>query len=187
MANKILTKKIAEPYASALLDLAMSTNTLDSVTTDINAFLKFFKINKDLQAYLTNPLYSNDSKKDILKQLIRIQSANQNTNRFFMTLADRSRIDLFPMIAEKYLELVYNLANVKIANVISAFQLTPEQEIEIITQLKKRTNAKEIKLICLIDKKLLGGLKVQIGSNVIDVSLKGQLRQLAAKLETTLF
>ena len=65
--------------------------------------------------------------------------------------------------------------------------LTGDQESDIINQLKKRTGAAEIKLITAVDKNLLGGLQVQIGSTIIDVSLKGQLRALADQLETTLF
>ena len=104
-----------------------------------------------------------------------------------MVLTERSRIGLFQAIAEKYLKLVYDLAEIKIAQVTSAFELTASQETEIVEQLKARTGAKEIKMVTAVDKSLLGGLQIQIGSNVIDVSLKGQLRQLAAQLETTLF
>jgi len=42
-------------------------------------------------------------------------------------------------------------------------------------------------LFTVVDKTLLGGLKIEISSTIIDVSLKGQLRQLATQLETTLF
>jgi len=104
-----------------------------------------------------------------------------------MILVDRSRIDLVPAIAEKYLKKVYELAAIKIAQVTSAMPLTGDQESDIINQLKKRTGAAEIKLITAVDKNLLGGLQVQIGSTIIDVSLKGQLRALADQLETTLF
>jgi|Transcript_41635 F-type H+-transporting ATPase subunit delta len=187
MTSKILATKIAEPYASALLDLAVSTHTVDFVTTDINDLLKIFQTNGELTNYLNNPLYPKSSKKNILQKLIDTESSNQNTKHFLMILVDRSRINLFETIAEKYLQLVYDLAEIKKANVTSAFKLDPEQELEIVAQLKKRTNAKEIKLVSTIDKSLLGGLQVQIGSNIIDVSLKGQLRQLATQLETTLF
>ena len=56
-----------------------------------------------------------------------------------------------------------------------------------ITRPTECTGAKEIKLVTNVDASLLGGLKVQIGSNVIDLSLKGQLRELATKLDTSLF
>jgi len=65
--------------------------------------------------------------------------------------------------------------------------LTSEQEKEIIEQLKVKTRAKDIELFTVVDKTLLGGLTIEISSTIIDVSLKGQLRQLAAQLETTLF
>ena len=61
------------------------------------------------------------------------------------------------------------------------------QELDLISRLRNRTGAKEIKLVTNVDASLLGGLKVQIGSNVIDLSLKGQLRELATKLDTNLF
>ena len=78
-------------------------------------------------------------------------------------------------------------AEIKIAQVSSAIPLTPDQELDLISRLRNRTGAKEIKLVTNVDKSLLGGLKVQIGSNVIDLSLKGQLRELATQLDTNLF
>jgi F-type H+-transporting ATPase subunit delta len=104
-----------------------------------------------------------------------------------MVLLDRGRIDLFQPVAEKYLQLVYDFAEIKIAQVSSATPLTPEQETDLISRLRNRTGAKEIKLITHVDPTLLGGLKAQIGSDVIDLTLKGQLRELAAQLDTVLF
>jgi F-type H+-transporting ATPase subunit delta len=104
-----------------------------------------------------------------------------------MVLLDRGRIDLLESIAEKYLQMVYDFAEIKIAQVSSAISLTPDQELDLISRLRNRTGAKEIKLVTNVDASLLGGLKVQIGSNVIDLSLKGQLRELATQLDTNLF
>jgi F-type H+-transporting ATPase subunit delta len=187
MTNKILTQKIAEPYASALLNLSISTHNVDLVTIDINDLLKLFRSNKELKNYLTNPLHSKSSKKNVIKKLVGPEPSNQNVMRLLMLLIDRSRVDIFEAVAEKYLKLVYDLAEIKIARIKSAFALNSDQEQEIVAQLKKRTGAKEIKIVNSIDKSLLGGLQVEIDSSVIDVSLKGQLRQLATQLETTLF
>jgi|TARA_B110000090_G_C13377676_1_gene444531 F-type H+-transporting ATPase subunit delta len=187
MTSKILTTKIAAPYAAALLELALNTHTVDFVTADVNELLQIFDTNPNLTDYLANPLYPKSSKKAVLEKLLKPEISNQNTISFLMVLVERSRIGIFQTIAEKYLALVYKLAEVEIAEITSAFSLSTEQEYDIIAQLKKRTGAKEIKLLSFVDKSLLGGLKVQIGSNVIDISLKGQLQELAAQLETTLF
>jgi F-type H+-transporting ATPase subunit delta len=192
MTNKILTTKIAAPYATALLNLAVETESVDYVTEDINILLNIFDSNKELRDYLKNPLYTKNSKRVILGRIFppRITIGfpnNRTTIKFLMVLVERSRIDMFQAIAEKYLQLVYTLAEVKIAEVTSAFTLTMEQEREIFEQIKKRTGARDIKLVKVVDKSLLGGLQIKIGSNVIDISLKGQLQRLAARLETTLF
>jgi F0F1-type ATP synthase delta subunit len=59
MTNQMRNSKIAEPYASALLDLAVSTHTVDYITADISDLLQIFNENEELVTYLTNPLYSN--------------------------------------------------------------------------------------------------------------------------------
>jgi F0F1-type ATP synthase delta subunit len=47
-------------------------------------------------------------------------------------------------------------------------------------------NASNIKLFSAIEKNLLGGFEIKIGDNVLDFSIKGQLKQLAEQLEITL-
>ena len=48
MSSKILSSKVADPYASALLNLASKTNTLDTITSDINDLLELFDTVADL-------------------------------------------------------------------------------------------------------------------------------------------
>ena len=98
MSNKMLMSKVADPYASALLNLASSTNTLDTITSDINDLLELFDSNENLVGYLRNPMYSTSSKKDVLEKVIAPLYFNENTVRFLMVLLDRGRIDLLESI-----------------------------------------------------------------------------------------
>ena len=84
MSNKILTSKIAGPYAAALLDLAVTTHTVDFVTADVNDLLELFETNEELTTYLINPLYDASSKKTVLEKVIAPQFFNQNTTKFLM-------------------------------------------------------------------------------------------------------
>jgi len=183
----MLKKKIAEPYAAALVDLGRSTNTLSFITKDITNIIKIFYENDSLSEYLINPLYSKTAKKEVLDKVFEPLLLNQNTKNFLNLLVQRSRIDLISLIAQKYSNIINSLENVKLANIKTAIPLTSEQEKEIIEHLKLKTRAKDIELFTVVDKTLLGGLKIEISSTIIDVSLKGQLRQLATQLETTLF
>jgi len=183
----MLKKKIAEPYAAALVDLGRSTNTLSFITKDITNILKVFYENDSLSEYLINPLYSKTAKKEVLDKVFEPLLLNQNTKNFLNLLVQRSRINLISLIAQKYSSIINSLENIKLANIKTAIPLTSEQEKEIIEHLKVKTRAKDIELFTVVDKTLLGGLKIEISSTIIDVSLKVQLRQLATQLETTLF
>jgi len=170
-----------------LVDLGRSTNTLSFITKDITNILKVFYENDSLSEYLINPLYSKTAKKEVLDKVFEPLLLNQNTKNFLNLLVQRSRINLISLIAQKYSSIINSLENIKLANIKTAIPLTSEQEKEIIEHLKVKTRAKDIELFTVVDKTLLGGLKIEISSTIIDVSLKGQLRQLATQLETTLF
>jgi len=103
-----------------------------------------------------------------------------------MILTDRSRIQYLQEIATCYLELVYELANIKIVEVSSASKLTDSQQDLLIEKLEKMTNAREVKLVITVDPNLLGGFLIKTNSQVIDLTVKGQLSQLAGHLDTVL-
>jgi len=183
MASKMINSKIAEPYAAALMDLAISTHTLDLVTADMNDLIEVFESKTELQDYLANPLYSHESKKTVLNKILVPLYFHQNTVKFLMVLIDRNRIDLFPSIAKTYLQKVYDYVDIQVVSVTSAFPLSEEQEKTLIEVLRKIVNAYEIKLVTDVDKTLLGGFQIKFGSYIIDSSIKAQLRQLADQLQ----
>ena len=79
------------------------------------------------------------------------------------------------------------MVDLKVAEITSAYPLTTEQESVLESALGRKYNAREVKLITSVDKKLLGGLTIKVGSNVVDLSIRGQLEGFANALETTLF
>lgn len=179
--SNTLNAKIIDPYATALFQLAKNKNILDGVTSDINDLLEMLDENKTLLECLTCPAYTDTVKSKILDETLKKLSFNENTVKFLMVLQERGRFDCVEAIAGKFLEFVYEFANIKIVQVSSAVPLTIEQEEELINNLVTTTGAEEIKLITSVDKTLLGGLKVQIDSNVIDLTLKAELDNLKAQ------
>jgi F-type H+-transporting ATPase subunit delta len=183
----MLVTKIAESYAKALISIAISNNKLEFVTEDINELLDLFKKNKELKNFLIHPFHKKESKKQLLKNLIGISKSETYTKQLLMLLIDRSRIDMFEVIAEKYLALTYQYVKIEIAQVISAFSLETEQIEAIKYQLKQYTNANDVRIIEKIDEDLISGIIIKFGSKVLDLSLKGRLKKLALQLETTIF
>jgi F-type H+-transporting ATPase subunit delta len=173
--------KIAEPYAEALLELSNSSDSLSETTNDINIVSQFLANSSDLKKFLGNPLITRTAKKNVIKDVLGEQ-IDPKTLTFLMLLVDRGRIAILDTIAEKFLELSYKKESIEIAKVTSSIKLSTEQQKNIALKLKSITGAKQIKLALRVDPKLIGGFTVEIGSKLIDTSIRGQLKQISTLL-----
>jgi len=177
----IVLSKVADPYAEALLDLAKSNGTLKETTNDMNIVSQFLANSSDLKKFLGNPLITKIAKKNVVKDILGEQ-IDGRTLKFLLLLVERGRIEFLDSIAEKFLELSYKQESIEIAKVISSIQLSAEQQKEIAEKLKVITGAKQIKLALKVDPKLIGGFTIEIGSKLIDTSIRGQLNQIGTLL-----
>jgi F-type H+-transporting ATPase subunit delta len=177
----MLVVKIAVPYAEALLELANANSSLKETTNDINIVSQFLANSSDLKKFLGNPLITRDAKKGVLKDVLGEQ-IGEKTLTFLMLLVDRGRIAYLDGIAYKFLELSYKEESIEIAKVTSSVQLSAQQQKTIAEKLKKITGAKQIKLALKLDPQLIGGFTIEIGSKLIDTSIRGQLKQISTLL-----
>ena len=180
-----LEAKIAAPYARALYDYSNSQNVTHQVTGDFQNLDVFLKKAENLVDYLNNPIISVEEKTEILNKTLKSQ-LNDATFKFLLILVNRNRINILQSVIESYLEVVYNVASIKMIEISSAFKFTNRQKNTLVKKLKKLTNAREIRLTLTIDPTLIGGFLIKTNSRVIDLSIKGQLQQLAKHLDTVL-
>ena len=176
-------REIAQPYASALVELANLTKTPDLITADLYKVVDIFKQNYELRQFLLNPLQSKEVKKKLFEKIFTPFNINRDVINFINLLIERSRIELIFIIAEIYAKTIYASAESQIAFISSVLPFTEKQENFIIKQLQSKLNVTNILVYYALDSSLLGGLKIYIGSNVIDLSLKGQLLNMAENLE----
>jgi F-type H+-transporting ATPase subunit delta len=177
----IVVNKVSEPYAEALLSLAQANDTLKETTNDMNIVSQFLVNSSDLTKFLANPLITRGAKKNVVKDVLGEQ-VSADTLKFLLLLVDRSRISLLNGIAQKFLELSYKQESIAIAKVTSSVQLSAEQQQNIAEKLKSISGAKQIKLALKVDPNLIGGFTVEIGSKLIETSIRGQLRQISSLL-----
>ena len=174
----IVLSKVAEPYAEALLDLAKSNDSLKETTNDMNIVSQFLANSSDLKKFLGNPLITRGAKKNVVKDILGEQISG-NTLKFLLLLIDRNRISFLESVAQKFLELSYKQESIEIAKITSSIQLSAEQQKEIAEKLKIITGAKQIKLALKVDPQLIGGFTIEVGSKMIDTSIRGQLKQIS--------
>jgi F-type H+-transporting ATPase subunit delta len=177
----IVLSKVAVPYAEALLDLAQSNDSLKETTNDMNFVSQILGDSSDLKKFLGNPLITKDAKKNTVKDIFGEQ-IDASTLKFLWLLVERGRIEVLESIAQRFLELSFKQESIEIAKITSSIQLSAEQQKDISDKLKVLTGAKQIKLALKVDPSLIGGFTIEIGSKMIDTTIRGQLKQISSLL-----
>lgn len=181
MSAQSLMKKVAVPYAEALLEIAQSMNSVSKITNDLSFVADTISSSSDLKAAISNPTISIQVKQNILNKVFNEQ-INNIILKFLLVLVERRRITLLSIIIEKYLDLAYEVESTTIAEVCTSTSFTEDQEEALINKIKIMTNSEKVKLLMNVDSSLIAGFKVKIGSKVIDTSLSGKLKQITTYL-----
>ncbi len=182
MKSGSVSAEIANPYAEALMSLAKANNLTDRMGDDTRFLLELLESSQDLKKFLVNPLISTDKKKATLRQILadRIHAYTLN---FVMLLLDRKRIVFLEDMCEVYLDLLRDLKQTVLAKVTSAVELNDEQKQSVRNRVLAMTQARDVELQTYVDPSLLGGMVVEVGSQFIDASVRGQLRRLAFSMQ----
>ena len=181
MASNTATAAVSRPYAEALMSIAQSNNVADKFDSDVRSLLNLIKESQPLQNFFANPFISGEDKKGVISKILS-DDTNPIFRNFLMLLVDRRRITLVEDIAQEYLAKLRELNQTVLAEVISAVPLTEEQQQTIKEKVKSMTDAREVELDSTIDSDIIGGVIIKVGSQVVDSSLRGQLRRLSLSL-----
>jgi len=185
MSKNPLAAKAAVPYARALYDFSVEKNLMHQITADFQNLEVFLDETPELTEYLNNPLISPERKEELLSKTLKAQ-LNNETFKFLSVLVKRDRINLLQAVIASYLNLVYDLASIKMIEVSTAFAFSNLQKNTLIKKLKELTNAREIRLVINVDSSLIGGFLIKTNSKVIDFTVKNQLQLLAKHLDSVL-
>ena len=185
MSKNPLAAKIAAPYARALYDFSVENNLMHQITADFQNLEVFLAQTSELKDFLNNPVITKQQKQAVLDKTLKNQ-VNPETFKFLSVLVKRERINLLEAVIPSYLNLVYDLASIKMIEVSTASSFTNLQKNTLIKKLKELTNAREIRLVINVDSSLIGGFLIKTNSKVIDFTVKNQLQLLAKHLDTIL-
>jgi F-type H+-transporting ATPase subunit delta len=181
MLNRKMALRVVDPYAEALVSLASGQGLLDTFTADVRFIAAVLQATPELGQFLASPLMKTEAKKNLLQQVFADQIHPLLLNALQL-LTDRRRIMFLGALCQRFLELQRKLQNIVLAEVTAAVPLTEAQQQSIRERVKDFTQASSVELQISQDPTVLGGVILKIGSQVIDLSLRGQLRRLALQL-----
>lgn len=169
---------IARPYAEALYQVARQGDL--AAWSEQVQVLASLAGNAELRQYVDNPKVSPEQAYELIVAAAGrpLQSGAQN---FLRTLLDNGRLAALPAIAEQFHALVNAAGGVADAAIFSAYPIEPAQLDDVVAALEKRFGRKLSPTVTLAPE-LIGGIRVVVGDEVLDTSVKARLERMKVSL-----
>jgi len=146
------------------------------VEKNINNFMDVYSKSDDLKNFIKNPTQSESNQLEILNKISVQMNFSKTTKNFLSVLVVKRRIFFINKIFLNFLSLASRQRGELKALLISSKKLTNE-ELESLNKDLSQTMGKSIAFDYKVDEDLIGGLKMQIGSLMIDTSIKNKLKK----------
>ena len=179
--NKGFSDTSANRYSLALYELANESNSLAKIETNSHALLKLISSSKDFNNLIKDPTVSRDVLNKVIEKISNNFELEVLFKNFLNFLITKRRFFYVNQILKSFNEICSEKRGELKAEIKSAKNLN-QDEINKITQELSNNFKSEIRLSYTHDESLIGGLVVQIGSTMIDTSIKKKLQQLETRM-----
>ncbi len=169
---------LARPYAEALFQVAVKGD-LKQAAAEIDA-LAAVSANPQLLQFADSPKTTSEQVADVITSVVRMPLSDASKN-LLRTVIDNGRLATLPEIAAQFHVLANAKAGVSDAVIYSAFEMTAEQVADVLVSLEKRF-ARKLNASVQVQADLIGGIRVVVGDEVLDTSIKARLEQMKAAL-----
>ena len=171
----------AERYSLALFELSEENNLLSQIEDQSSSILNLIDQSEDFSNLIKDPTTSQE---DLLKVINTISENNKFESlfkNFLSFLIQKRRFFFIERILKSYIEICSRKRGELKAELKSAKELSNEEIAKITEELTKNFSSK-IKLNYKHDESLIGGLVVQVGSTMVDTSIKNKLQQIENRM-----
>ena len=179
--NKSFSSETSERYSRALFEVAKETGDLEKIETDIKNFQALLLNSKELDNFIQNPTQSKDNQINVIKLLAERFHFSKDLKNFLFLLIEKRRIFFVAKIIDSFLKHCSKKRGEVKAILISSKKLTSDELNEISTDLSKSMGS-NLKFDYKVDESLIGGLKLQLGSYMVDTSIKNKLKRYEQKI-----
>ena len=179
--NKGFSETSAGRYSLALYELAIEANNLSEIEVHSGSIINLTASSEDFKSLIKDPTNNKD---DLLKVISSISDNNKFETllkSFLSFLVTKRRFFYVEQILKSFIETCSQKRGELKAELKSAKELSGDEISKITDELTKNFSSK-IKLNYKHDQSLIGGLVVQVGSTMVDTSIKNKLQQIENRM-----
>jgi F-type H+-transporting ATPase subunit delta len=164
---------VARPYSEALFAVAKADKGGLAAWAEQIQRLAYVAAQPDVRSAMADPRLSDEQRVSIFLSMVR-PAVDKQFENFVSLLMANDRLLLLPQIAEQFEALKDTAEGVAQANITSAFPMSEDQVSQLISLLEPKFGLK-LKPHVTVDAALIGGVRVQVGDQVLDTSVQAQL------------
>ena len=180
-ANKSFSSETSERYSRALFEVAKESGDLENIEKNIITFKSLLKNSSELKNFFHNPTQSVGNQTLAINLLTKKLNLSITLKNFFLLLIEKRRIFFVIKILDSFLKLCSIKRGEIKASLISSKELS-ESELESINKELSSSMGSTIKFDYKTDQELIGGLKLQLGSFMIDASIRNKLKKFEKRM-----
>ena len=179
--NKEFSITSAERYSLALYELSEENNLLTQLEDECNSVLKLINDSKDFSNLIKDPTTNTEDLSKVINKIAENNKFETLFKNFLNFLIQKRRFFFIERILKSFIEICSRKRGELKAELKSAKELSSD-EIKKITDELTRNFSSKIKLNYKHDESLIGGLVVQVGSTMVDTSIKNKLQQIENRM-----
>ena len=171
----------AERYSLALYELSTESSVTAQIEEQSLSILKLLEQSKDFSNLIKDPTTSQDDLLKIVNTISENYKFDQLLKNFLSFIIQKRRFFFVERILKSFIEICSKKRGELIAELKSAKKLSSDEIKKITDELSTNFSSK-IKLNYKHDESLIGGLVVQVGSTMVDTSIKNKLQQIENRM-----
>ena len=179
--SKDFSDTSANRYSLALYELAEEANVLDEVENHSSSIIQLISSSDDFNSLIKNPTNKKDDQLNVILKISKNYKLNNLLTKFLSFLISKRRFFYVKNILKNFMETCSKKRGEVKAELTASKKLT-ENEIHKIKEDLTKNFSSKIKLNYKYDPNLIGGLIVQVGSTMVDTSIKNKLKQIENRM-----
>ena len=176
-SKSTFSNSTSKSYALALYELAKESKELNKVEEGMKGLGKLLLDSKDFREIIQNPTIKKEEKRNVMFAIAEQNNFSLILKKFLGYLSLKNRLFFLNQIVDSFLNFLSKDKGELKAKLLSSKELTKSELEKIQTELSDDFKS-PIKIEYKYDKSLLGGLVLQVGSIMVDTSIKTKLKQL---------
>ena len=171
----------AERYSLALYELSDENNLLSQIEDQSLSILNLIDQSKDFSNLIKDPTTDQEDLSNVINKISENYKFETLLKNFLNFLIQKKRFFFIERIFKSFIEICSKKRGELKAELKSAKELSNNEILKITEELTKNFSSK-IKLNYKHDESLIGGLVVQVGSTMVDTSIKNKLQQIENRM-----